>query len=147
MSLKDKLQDDLKTAMRNKDDVRKATLRYTLAELKNAEIAKRGELDDAEMQTLLRTLVKRRQETIDELEKAERAEMLAEEKAQLDVLETYLPQMMGREQVMEVTRGVIDSLGQPGPQQFGQVMKTVMAELKGKADGKLVSEVVRDLLK
>jgi uncharacterized protein YqeY len=147
MSLKDKLQDDLKLAMREKNDVRKATLRQTIAEIKNAEIAKRGELDDDETQALLRTLVKRRQETISELEKAARTQMLAEEKAQLDVLETYLPQMMGREQVIEVTRGVIENLGQPGPQQFGQVMKSVMSELKGKADGKLVSEVVRELLK
>lgn len=147
MSLKDKLQDDLKIAMRDKDDVRKATLRQTIAEIKNAEVAKRGGLDDDETQALLRTLVKRRQETISELEKVDRAELLAEEKAQLDVLTKYLPQMMSRDQVIEATRGVIERLDQPGPQQFAQVMKSVMGELKGKADGKLVSEVVRDLLK
>ena len=148
MSLKDRLQDDLRSAMRNKDEVRKATLRQTIAEIKNAEVSKRGEMDEDELLTLLRTQVKRRQETISELEKAGgRAELLAEEKAQIEVLNIYVPQMMGRDEVVAVAQGAVERAGEPGPQQFGQVMKEVMRELRGKADGKLVSEVVRELLK
>lgn len=148
MSLKEKLQDDLRSAMRNKDKVRKATLRQTIAEIKNAEVSKRGEMDEDELLALLRTQVKRRQETISELEKAGgRTELLAEEIAQIEVLKIYLPQMMSRDEVVAAAQGAVEHAGEPGPQQFGQVMKEVMRELKGKADGKLVSEVVRELLK
>lgn len=148
MSLKEKLQDDLRSAMRNKDKVRKATLRQTIAEIKNAEVSKRGEMDEDELLALLRTQVKRRQETISELEKAGgRTELLAEEIAQIEVLKIYLPQMMSRDEVVAAAQAAVEHAGEPGPQQFGQVMKEVMRELKGKADGKLVSEVVRELLK
>lgn len=146
MTLKSQLQDDLKTAMRQNDAIRKAALRMTIAAIKNAEIAKFGELNDDETLAVLRTEVKRRRETINELEKADRPELLAEEKAQLDVLTAYLPQQMSREQIAETARVVLARMGHPDPKQMGQVMKQMMAELKGRADGKLVQEVVRELM-
>lgn len=148
MSLKTRLQDDLKTALRDNDAARKAALRLTLAAIKNAEIAKIGELSDDEALAVLRTEIKRRRETIAELDalRANRPELLAEERAQLEALIGYLPQQMSREQIAEVARAVLARLGHPGPSQMGQVMKQMMIELKGKADGRLVQEVVRDLL-
>ena len=146
MSFKTQLQDDLKAAMRDSDPARKAALRLTLAAIKNAEIAKIGELSDDETLAVLRSEVKRRRETIAELEKANRPELLAEERAQIAVLERYLPQQLSREQIAESARIVLARMGQPGPNQMGQVMKQMMAELKGKADGKLVQEVVRELM-
>jgi hypothetical protein len=146
MSLKTRLQDDLKTAMRGNDAIRKDALRVTIAELKNAEVAKIGELSDDEALAVLRTEIKRRRETIAELEQAGRAELLAEARAQFDVLAGYLPQQMSREQIVDVAKAVLDRLGHPDAKQMGQVMKQMMAELKGKADGKLVQEVVRELM-
>jgi hypothetical protein len=146
MSLKTRLQDDLKTAMRHNDAVRKSALRLTIAEIKNAEVAKIGELTDDETLAVLRSEVKRRNETIAELEKAGRHAALAEERALLDVVHSYLPQPMSREQIVDVARTVLARMGHPGSDQLGPIMKQMMAELKGKADGRLVQEVVRSLL-
>lgn len=146
MSIKLQLQEDLKAAMRSNDEVRKAVLRFTLSAIKNAEVAKIGELSDDESLAVLRTEVKRRRETIAEAEHAGRADLLAEEQAQLEVLNTYLPQQLSREQVAEAARSVLAGMDNPGPKQMGQIMKQLMAELKGKADGKLVQEVVRELM-
>ena len=132
--------------MRDNDAVRKAVLRLTLAALKNAEVAKIGELSDDEALAVLRTEVKRRRETIAELEQAARPELLAEEQAQLAVISSYLPQPMGREQIAEVVKAVLARMGNPPAKEFGAAMKQVMAELKGKADGKLVQEVLRELM-
>ncbi len=148
MSLKAQLQDDLKTALRDNDAARKAALRLTLAAIKNAEIAKIGELSDDEALAVLRTEIKRRRETIAELDAlpAKRPELLAEEQAQLEALIGYLPQQLSREQIAEVARDVLARLGHPGPSQMGSVMKQMMIELKGKADGRLVQEVVREMM-
>lgn len=146
MPLKQQLQDDLKSAMRENDALRKAVLRLTLAAVKNAEVAKIGELDEDEVMAVLRTEVKRRRETIEELEKVERPELLEEERAQLEVLSSYLPKLMSRDQIVEAAKTVLAGMDHPDPKQMGLVMKQMMAELKGKADGKLVQEVVRELL-
>jgi uncharacterized protein YqeY len=146
MTLKAQLQDDLKAAMRDNDAIRKSALRMTIAAIKNAEVAKIGELTDEEAVAVLRSEVKRRHETLADLEKAGRFESLGEEQALLDVLNGYLPQQMGREQIVEVVKTVLARMGQPPSTQFGAAMKQVMAELKGKADGKLVQEVLRELM-
>ena len=146
MPLKDQLQNDLKVAMRDNDPVRKDTLRLTLAAIKNAEVAKIGALSDEEALAVLRTEAKRRRETIAELEKAGRPDLLEVERAQLEVLTGYLPQQMSREQIAEVAQSVLERMGHPDAKQMGLVMKHIMAEVKGKADGKLVQEVVRELM-
>ncbi len=159
MNIKEQLQADLKTAMLNKDELRKNVIRFTVAAIKNAEIAKPGhELSDADMLALLTTEVKRRKDTITELEKVDRPDLLKEEKAQLDVLMNYLPKQLSRDEIVETAKKVIAEVGATGPpfggktpqgvpQATGQVMKRLMADLKGKADGKLVSEVVNELMK
>ena len=146
MLLKDQLQNDLKMAMRDSDSVRKDTLRLTIAAIKNAEIAKIGVLSDDEALAVLRTEAKRRRETIAELEKAGRPDLLEVERAQLEVLTGYLPQQMSREQIAEVAKSVLERMDHPDAKQMGLVMKQMMAEVKGKADGKLVQEVVRELM-
>ncbi|MBN1888378.1 MAG: GatB/YqeY domain-containing protein [Thermoflexales bacterium] len=145
-NVKTRLQQDLKAAMRDKDELRKRVLRFTLAAIKNAEVDKIGELDEAEMDALLQAQVKRRRDTIDELEKAGRLEALATEKAELDGLLAYLPQQLSREEIEPVARAVIAELGASSPAQMGQVMKRLLAELKGRADGRLVSQLVKELL-
>lgn len=148
MNVKEQLQADLKTALLNKDELRKNVIRFTVSAIKNAEIAKPGhELSDADLLALLTTEVKRRKDTISELEKVDRPDLLKEEKAQLEVLMHYLPKQLSREEIVETAQKVIAEVGASGPQATGQVMKRLMADLKGKADGKLVSEVVNELMK
>jgi uncharacterized protein YqeY len=146
MTLKTKLQDEIKAAMKSGDKRRLAALRLTLTAIKTTETAEkratRGDLTDPEVAVVLQTEVKRRRDTIAELEKADRPVLLADEKAELEILLEYLPQQMGREQVVEAARAVIAETGATGPAQMG----AVMAQLKGQADGKLVNEVVRELL-
>jgi uncharacterized protein YqeY len=150
MTLKTRLQDDLKAAMRSGDKRKLAALRLTLTSIKIAETAEtratHGDLTDEEASALLQTEVKRRRDTIAELEKAGRPEMLADEKAELEALMDYLPKQLNREQIVEAARAVIAATGATSPGQTGVVMKQLMAQLRGQADGKVVSEVVRELL-
>jgi uncharacterized protein YqeY len=150
MTLRQKIQADLKAAMKSGDKRRLAALRLTLASVKNAETAEgratRGDLTDEEMAALLQTEVKRRRDTIAELEKANRPEMLADERAELAALMDYVPKQLTREEIVEAARAVIAAAGASGPAQTGVVMKQLMAQLKGQADGKLVNQVVRELL-
>lgn len=150
MSLKVKLQQDVKTAMKSGDKRKLAALRLTLASAKIAETAEtratRDDLTDEEMLALLSTEVKRRRDTIAELETADRPELLADEKAELEALLEYLPKQLSREQIAEAARAVIAQVGATGPAQLGLVMKHLTAQLKGQADGKLINQVVRELL-
>ncbi len=150
MTLKTKLQDDLKTAMKSGDKRRVAALRLTLASVKLAETAEgrptRGDLTDPEILTLLQTEIKRRRDTIAELERVDRPQMLVDEKEELQALMDYVPRQLSRAEVTEAARAVIAESGAGGPAQMGEVMKRLMPQLKGQADGKLVSEVVRELL-
>jgi uncharacterized protein YqeY len=147
MTIKDQLQADLKTALRNKDELRKDVIRYTLAAIKNAEIAKNTQFGDADVAAVLTTEVKRRRDTIAELETAHRPELLKHEQDQLELLLAYVPKQMSREEIEAVASQVIAELGASGPQATGAVMGKLMPQLKGKADGKLINEVVRELLK
>ena len=150
MTLKTKLQDDLKAAMRSGDKRRLAALRLTMSAIQIAETAEtrttRGDLTDEQILAVIHTEVKRRRDTIAELEKVSRPELLADEQAELTALLDYMPQQLSRDQVAEAARAVIAETGATGPAQIGAVMKQLMARLKGQADGKLVNEVVRELL-
>lgn len=146
MTLKEQLRADLKHAMRQKDEVRKRTLRMALAAIKNREIEVRGELSDADVVVILHKEAKQRRETLDELAQVDRPDLVAAEQAELKVLTEYLPQQLSREEIADLARQVIADLGAEGPRQMGQVMGTLMPRLKGRADGKLVNEVVRGLL-
>jgi uncharacterized protein YqeY len=146
MTLKQRLQDDLKRAMRAKDALRKRTLRLALAEIKNREIEVRGELSDADVAAVLQKEAKQRRETLEELTQVDRPELVASEQAELEVLKEYLPQQLGREEIADLARQVIADLGAEGPRQMGRVMGALMPQLKGQADGKLVNQVVRELL-
>jgi uncharacterized protein YqeY len=111
-----------------------------------AEIAKLTPLTDEEQLAVLTTEVKRRRETIADAEKAGRADLIAREQAELDVVLGYLPKQMSREEVAAAAQQVIAEVGAKGPQDTGKVMGKLMPQLKGKADGKMISEVVKELL-
>jgi uncharacterized protein YqeY len=111
-----------------------------------AEIAKLTPLTDEEQLAVLTTEVKRRRETIADAEKAGRADLIAREQAELDVVLGYLPKQMSREEVTAAAQQVVAEVGAKGPQDTGKVMGKLMPQLKGRADGKMISEVVKELL-
>ncbi len=146
MTLKQQLQDDLKSAMRERDDVRKRTLRMALTEIRIKEVEVRGELTDADVLAVLQKEAKQRRETLAELDQVDRPELTASEQAELEILEEYLPQQLSREEIEDLARQVIVDVNAEGPRDMGQVMRTLMPQVKGRADGKLVNQVVRELL-
>jgi uncharacterized protein YqeY len=149
MGLKSRLMEDLKTAMRQRDGTRKSTIRLTLSAIKNAEIEKGRdkELEEGEVLALVAREAKRRRDSIKEFEKGGRPDLVASEEAELRILQEYLPQQMSRQEIEVEAQRVIDELGASGPRQVGDVMRRLMPQLKGRADGRMVNEVVTSLLK
>ncbi len=146
MNLKTRLQEDLKEALRARDERRKAVIRMALAAIQLAEADQGGELDEAGIIGVLQKEVRRRQETVEELRGTDRVDRLAEEEAELAILESYLPRMLTREEIAAEAQAVIKEVGASGPKDMGAVMKALMPRMKGRADGRVVNEVVRELL-
>ena len=144
MSLNKQIVADLTTAMKAQDAARTSTLRMVKAAMMNRQIEKGSELDDDEMQKLLRSLVKQRRDSIEQYEKARRQELVDKEQAEIEVIETYLPKAASHEEIEQVVTAVIAETGASSMRDMGKVMKAVQAALAGKnADGRLVSEVVK----
>lgn len=146
MSLKEQLTSDLKDAMRQRDERRRDVLRYTLAALQNAEIAAREELDEPAALAVLAKAAKRRRDSIEEFRKAGRQDLVTKEEAELAVLSPYLPEQLSREEIAQAARQAIQETGASSPQEMGKVMAVLMPQLRGRADGGRVNEVVQELL-
>jgi len=146
MPSKTDLQSSLKDAMRSGDDVRKRTLRMVLSAIKLAEVEKRGPLDEAAIAGILRKEIKMVQEAIDEAQRASRADLVQASQAELGVLEAYLPKAMDPAELAQLARQAIAEAGAAGPQDLGKVMKALVPLVEGRADGKQISAVVRELL-
>lgn len=144
MSLNKQIVSDLTAAMKAQDAGRTSTLRMVKAAMMNRQIEKGSELDDDDMQKLLRSLVKQRRDSIEQYEKAGRQELADKEKAEIAVIETYLPQAVSEAEIQQVVTATIAETGATSMKDMGRVMKAVQAALAGKnADGRLVSEVVK----
>ncbi len=146
MSLQQQLAVDLKDAMRERDERKRDTLRLTLAALHNAEIASGEELDEAATLVVLAREARQRRESIEEFRKAGRQEMAEKEEAELQILSAYLPEAVSRDGIVEAARQVIEETGAEGAKDIGKVMPVLMQQLRGRADGRVVNEVVRELL-
>ena len=146
MHPKAQLQADLKEAMKSGDELRKTAIRMALAAIKNAEIDKIRELTEEEAAEILLREIKQRRDSIADAEKAGRDDIAAQERAELEILEVYLPKQLSREEIETEARAVIEEVGAQSPKDTGKVMGALMPRVKGRADGKLVSEVVRGLL-
>ncbi len=144
MSLGKQIVADLTTAMKAQDAARTSTLRMVKAAMMNRQIEKGSELDDDDVQKLLRSLVKQRRDSIEQYEKAGRQELVNKEQAEINVIETYLPKAASQEEIEQVVAAVIAETGASSIKDMGKVMKAAQAALAGKnADGRLVSEVVK----
>lgn len=146
MSIKQQLENDVKDAMRNKDELRKRTLRLTLTEIHLAEVEKGGELDDQALLALLQKQIKSRHESIADAKRAGRSELVEEVKAEIGVLEAYLPKQLSAQELEQLARQAIAEAGATSPKEMGQVMKILIPRLRGRASGNEASQVVRTLL-
>jgi hypothetical protein len=165
--LKDKLNSDLKQALRSGDKVKLGTLRLILSAVGNAEIAKRAKLTDADkalasaseeeivkksqledgdIVTVIAREIKQRNESIDAYKKGNRPDLVAQEEAELAVLQSYMPKQVSHEEIVATAKRIIEEVGAQGPNDKGKVMPKIIGELKGKADGKEINAVVTELL-
>lgn len=146
MSLKDRLNEDLRGAMRGGNQQRRDTIRLALSSIRNGEIAAGRQFDDAAVEEVLRKEVKQRRDSIDEFKKGGREDLVAHERAEIEVLRDYLPQTLDRSEIVAVARTVIAEVGAAGPRDKGKVMGPLLQRLAGKAEGRDVNDVVSELL-
>ncbi len=146
MGLEERLMADLKDAMRNRQEVRVSTIRFARSALANEAIDKRRPLSEDEVIAVLTRQVKQRRESIEEFKKGNRPDLVAKEEQEMEILLGYLPQQMSREEIAEAAKAAIADVGATGPNDFGKVMSKLAPALKGRADGKVIGEVVRELL-
>lgn len=146
MSLKEQITEDMKTAMRAKDSERLGTIRLLLAALKQKEVDERVELDDAMVVAIVDKLVKQRKDSVTAFTQGGRADLADKEAAEIKVLEVYLPQRMGADEIAAEVKAIVAELGAAGSGDMGKVMGAVKTRLAGKADMGLVSAAVKAAL-
>ena len=146
MTIKTQLNDSMKDAMKSGDEVRKRTVRMVLAAVKQAEVDKRIELDDMAVMNLIQKEVKNRREAIEEAKKANRADLIADNEAEIKVLEVFLPKAMPAEELRALVQAAITETAAAGPGDMGKVMKTVMPKVAGRAPNDMVSAAVKEAL-
>jgi uncharacterized protein YqeY len=146
MTLKDKIQEALKGALKRQQGVEVSTLRLLLSEIKYAEIAQQKPADDGKVLDVIAREAKRRRESIEAFRKGNRGDLVEQEEAELAILMNYLPKQMSREEIVAAARAVMDMVGAKGLSDKGRVMAQLMPQIKGKADGREVSEIISELL-
>ncbi len=144
--LKQRLTDDLKQALKGKDKVRRSVIRLVMAAIQNAEIARQAALDDADILGIITKEVRQRHESIEAFKQGNRPDLTAQEEAELVILQEYLPQQMTRDEIIAEARRVIEEVGAQGPGDKGKVMPKLIAQLRGRADGREINSVVTELL-
>ena len=146
MSLKDRITEDMKAAMRAKDGPRLLAIRMLLAAVKQRDVAERIVLDDTQLVAIVDKQIKQRKDSIAAFEQAARSDLVDKERAELRVLEAYLPQRLSVDEVAAAVARIVAGIGATGPGDMGKVMAAVKAELAGKADMGLVSAAVKAAL-
>ncbi|KAF2958822.1 glutamyl-tRNA amidotransferase [Thermotoga sp. Ku-13t] len=146
MDLKSKLNQDLKEAMKAKDEVKLRTIRMLLAAIKNFEVEKMRPATDEEILQIMSKEIKKRQEAIEMYEKGNRQDLAQAERLEVQIIQSYMPQQMSEEEIRELAKRIITELGLSSPKDVGTAMKAIMPHVKGRADGKLVNRIVSELL-
>jgi uncharacterized protein YqeY len=144
--LKQKFADDLKQAMKGGDTERRNVIRLVMASVKNAEIARNATLSDTDILGVVAKEVRQRQESIESFKLGNRPDLVSKEAAEMAILQGYLPQQMTRDEIVKAARQVIGEVGAQGPGDKSKVMPKIIAQLKGKADGREINAVVTELL-
>ena len=146
MDIKTQLNDSVKDAMKSGDEVRKRTVRMVLAAVKQAEVDKRVELDDTAVMSLIQKEMKNRRESLEEARKANRADLVEANEAEINVLQAFLPKAMPAEELRALVQAAIAETGAASPADMGKVMKVVMTKVAGRAPNDMVSATVREQL-
>lgn len=146
MKLLDRIQEDLRKSLKAKDGTRVSVLRFLLAAVKNREIEKKDPLSDDEILAEIASSAKRRRESIEAFRDGGRQDLVNKEEAELAILAEYLPEQMSADEVRQVAEEVIKAVNARSPADIGNVMKELMPRVRGKADGKIVNQIVREIL-
>lgn len=141
MSLKDQINEKMNEALKSKDTEVLSLFRMLKSAIKNAEIEKRSDLDEADVISVLEKQAKQRRDSIEQYQSGGRNDLAAKEKSELDIIARFLPEKMSEEEIRKIVKDKINSISDA---QFGQVMGSCMSELKGKADGQLVQKIVKE---
>lgn len=144
--LKERLTGDLKQAMKSGDNTRRGVIRLAMSAIQNAEIAKRDNLEEADIIGIIAKEARQRQESIDAFKQGNRQDLVAHEEAELAILREYLPQQASREEIVAAAQQIIADVGAEGPRDKGRVMPRLIAQFKGKADGREINDIVTELL-
>ena len=145
--LEEKIMEDYKKAMKEKEALKVSVLSFLRAELKNAAIDKRKDkLEDAEVIAVVKKQVKQRQDSIEQFKNGGRQDLAEKETKELEILKSYLPQQLSEDKIREIIEEAIKETGACGPQDMGKLMKALLPKLSGGADNKLVSELVKNRL-
>jgi uncharacterized protein YqeY len=145
-AIKTRLNDELKQAMKGGDRMKCTTIRQLLSAIHNAEIAKQGQLSEDDLLSIIAKEVRQHKESIEAFQNGGRTDLVEKEEAELAILSAYMPEQIGRDEIVAAARKVIEETGACGPRDKGKVMSQLMPQLKGKADGKEISAVVGELL-
>jgi uncharacterized protein YqeY len=146
MALKETLDADLKAAMKDKDAERLSVVRMLKSAVKYREIELMKPLDDAGVQAVVASEIKRRRDSVEQYRAGNREDLASKEEREIAVLQAYLPQQLSREELEAKVAAAVAASGAKGPKDMGAVMKALMPEVQGKADGKVVSELVKSAL-
>lgn len=144
--LKERIDNDLKVALKNKDTIRISTLRFLKSAIHNAEIAKQEELKDEDIIAVIKKQVKQHQDSIGEFKKGSRQDLVDKETKELEILKSYLPEELKPEELLNIVKETMLKTNATSAKDMGRVMKETMARVKGRADGRTVSELVREEL-
>lgn len=141
-----RLQEELKTSMKNKDEVRTSVLRMLISDFKYAQIEKRGELDEGESNQVIKRAIKKRKESIEMYEKGGRPDLASKESAELKILQEFVPPEMDEAAIRQRVEEVIAELGAKDKKEMGRVMKEILSRYKGQIDGKIAQKIVSEKL-
>ena len=143
MSLKQKLQEDLKSSMKNKDTVKKSVITLIRASIKQYEVDNRVELGDDEIVDLIAKQLKQTRDSREEFAKAGREDLVSKAEAEIEVLKEYLPQQLSEEELNTIIKETISEVGATSMKDMGKIMSVVRPKVKGRADGKIINELVK----
>ncbi len=146
MGLFEKISEDLKASMKARDELRLSVVRMLKSAVKNKEIEKMAALSDEDVIGVVSSLIKQRRDSVEQYTKAGRTDLASKEEAEIKVLQGYLPEQLSEDEIVGIIKGAIAETSASLPGDMGKVMKALMLKVKGKADGKFVSEKVKELL-
>ena len=146
MDLKERLMEELKQAMRSQDTRRRDTIRMVRAAIKNAEIEMQREADDAKVVELLAREVRMREESLLFFRQGKRDDLIAKAEAEIAILQDYMPRQLDEAEIRDAVQSIVDELGASDMRDLGAVMQRAMSELKGRADGRTVNQIAREIL-